>query len=79
MFDLRPKASAWVLERTNHDWDEGALQQLANASVEAEFNFGKFPRRIVALNKPLNGKTLENAISSAIYTVREVPYEDRWK
>jgi hypothetical protein len=67
----------WKLTRTNYDWDQGAMSQLTDAGVVSEM-LPKYPRTMIAHNKPTNGKTLETVISGAIYAVTEVEYAKRW-
>ncbi len=67
-----------VLTKTSGSWSPTEVNTLVNAGqVEVETLPSK-PNIIVAMNKPLTGKSFKQLLGQANFSEREVDYHDRW-
>lgn len=67
-----------ILEKPEgQTWSRAETGAMLAGSVECT-SLGRFPRRLVAMNKPHNGKTFQQLLGHSNFTEREVPYGKEW-
>lgn len=59
-------------------WSQTEINLLIIARVEVQ-GMNSIPHRLVAMNRPLNGRAFTRILGHSNFTTREVDFQDRWK
>jgi len=71
-------AKVTILEKKGGKWSKQEKETLIEADVVIESR-GSLPERMVATNKPLDGRTFQQVLGCNNFEEREVDSADRWK